>query len=41
VRKRIMSDWEAQDCCYKLVIESEVYWRLGAPPPKPEGGTSR
>ncbi len=41
VRKRIMSDWEALDCCYKLVIESEVYWRLGGPPPTPEEGTSR
>jgi uncharacterized repeat protein (TIGR01451 family) len=41
VRKRIMNDWEALDCCYKLVIESEVYWRLGGPPPKPEEGTSR
>jgi uncharacterized repeat protein (TIGR01451 family) len=41
VRKRIMSDWEALNCCYKLVIESEVYWRLGGPPPKPEKGTSR
>ena len=41
VRKRIMSDWEALNCCYKLVIESEVYWRLGEPPPKSEQGTSR
>jgi hypothetical protein len=27
-----MHDWEELNCCYVLVIEPEVYWRLGGPP---------
>jgi hypothetical protein len=23
------------DCCYELVIEPEIFWRLGAPADKP------
>ena len=31
--KDIISErWEALDCCYKLMIETEVYWRTGGPP---------
>jgi uncharacterized repeat protein (TIGR01451 family) len=30
----IMEAWQEQDCCYELVIEPEVFWRLGAPPAK-------
>jgi hypothetical protein len=32
LRKRIAEDWQALDCCYRLTIEHEVFWRLGAPP---------
>jgi len=32
VKKQIMDAWEALACCYKLTIEPEVFWRLGAPP---------
>jgi hypothetical protein len=28
----IAERWEALDCCYRLTLESEVYWRRGAPP---------
>jgi uncharacterized repeat protein (TIGR01451 family) len=28
----IMEAWKVQDCCYELVIEPEIFWRLGAPP---------
>jgi large repetitive protein len=32
VKKRIMAAWEERNCCYELVVESEIYWRLGGPP---------
>ena len=32
VKDQIMSAWQELNCCYDLVIEPEVYWRLGAPP---------
>jgi uncharacterized repeat protein (TIGR01451 family) len=28
----IMTAWEEMDCCYELVVEPEIFWRLGAPP---------
>jgi hypothetical protein len=28
----VSREWEALECCYKLTIETEVYWRRGAPP---------
>jgi uncharacterized repeat protein (TIGR01451 family)/fimbrial isopeptide formation D2 family protein len=28
----IVTAWEEMDCCYELVIEPEIFWRLGAPP---------
>jgi hypothetical protein len=31
----IMGAWEELNCCYELVVEPEVFWRLGGPPPKP------
>jgi hypothetical protein len=31
VKKRITAEWADLDCCYKLVVEPEVFWRLGAP----------
>lgn len=32
LHERVNREWEAIDCCYKLTVESEVYWRRGAPP---------
>lgn len=32
VKKWVVNAWEEQNCCYKLTIEDEVYWRRGAPP---------
>jgi hypothetical protein len=29
-----MTAWEEMACCYELVIEPEIFWRLGAPPDK-------
>ena len=35
LKKQIMRDWEDQGCCYELVVEPEVFWRLGGPPDEP------
>ncbi len=35
LKDQIMSAWEAENCCYELVIEPEVFWRLGTPPDTP------
>ncbi|HSN70884.1 MAG TPA: hypothetical protein VLT59_05215, partial [Steroidobacteraceae bacterium] len=35
VKSMIMRAWEAEECCYELAIEPEVFWRLGAPPDQP------
>jgi hypothetical protein len=35
VRQQIGAAWEALNCCYRLTIENEVFWRLGAPPGQP------
>jgi uncharacterized repeat protein (TIGR01451 family)/fimbrial isopeptide formation D2 family protein len=35
LKNQIMVAWEELDCCYKLVIEPEVFWRLGGPAAKP------
>ncbi len=32
LKREIMTAWEGMDCCYELVIEPEIFWRLGAPP---------
>ena len=30
--EELISDrWEELDCCYKLMIETEVFWRKGRP----------
>jgi uncharacterized repeat protein (TIGR01451 family) len=34
VKRQIMEEWEALDCCYQLTVEPEVFWRLGEPPPQ-------
>ena len=35
MKEQIMTAWQELNCCYELVIEPEIYWRLGAPPAKP------
>jgi len=35
MKERIETAWAALDCCYKLTIEPEIFWRLGAPPEQP------
>jgi uncharacterized repeat protein (TIGR01451 family) len=32
LKREIMTAWEEIDCCYELVIEPEIFWRLGGPP---------
>ncbi len=32
IKARIAQDWAALDCCYPLNIETEIFWRRGAPP---------
>ncbi|TLM79892.1 DUF11 domain-containing protein [Microbulbifer harenosus] len=32
IKARIAGDWAALDCCYPLNIETEIFWRRGAPP---------
>ena len=39
MKERIMTAWQELDCCYELVIEQEVYWRLGVPPSVPKGAS--
>jgi hypothetical protein len=36
VRKMVTEAWEAQNCCYPLTVESEVFWRRGGPPDRAE-----
>jgi uncharacterized repeat protein (TIGR01451 family) len=35
MKTRIMTEWETLNCCYDLVVEPEVFWRLGGPPDRP------
>jgi uncharacterized repeat protein (TIGR01451 family) len=35
LKKQIMTAWEEEGCCYELVVEPEVFWRLGGPSAKP------
>ena len=32
LKEEIMTTWQELNCCYELVIEPEVFWRLGGPP---------
>jgi hypothetical protein len=34
VKEEIENRWEELNCCYQLVIETEVFWRKGGPPDK-------
>jgi hypothetical protein len=31
-----MDAWTELACCYELVVEPEIYWRLGGPPEIPD-----
>jgi fimbrial isopeptide formation D2 family protein/uncharacterized repeat protein (TIGR01451 family) len=33
----IMAAWEELACCYDLVVEPEIFWRLGGPPETSKG----
>jgi uncharacterized repeat protein (TIGR01451 family) len=35
VAKTIRDGWRAQNCCYELTIEREVFWLRGGPPKEP------
>ncbi len=37
MKELIMTAWQDLECCYDLVIEPEIHWRLGGPPEKPRG----
>jgi uncharacterized repeat protein (TIGR01451 family) len=38
LKDRIATAWKEIDCCYELVIEPEVHWRLGGPVKLQRGG---
>jgi uncharacterized repeat protein (TIGR01451 family) len=38
IKKEIAEAWKELDCCYRLSIEPEVFWRRGAPPEQPVAG---
>jgi len=35
VKRQVSEAWDAANCCYRLTIETEIFWRRGAPPKKP------
>jgi hypothetical protein len=32
VKRQLSEAWDAEDCCYPLTIETEIFWRHGGPP---------
>ena len=38
LKSHIMRSWQELNCCYELVVESEIFWRLGGPPARPREG---
>jgi len=38
LKSQISSAWEEIGCCYELVIEPEIHWRLGGPVKRRQGG---
>ena len=38
LKTQIKDAWEEQNCCYELIIEPEIHWRLGGPVAAPRGG---
>ncbi len=37
LKEEILAAWAEKNCCYKLVVEEEIFWRLGGPPEKLKG----
>ena len=37
LKKDILTAWDEKNCCYELVVEPEIFWRLGGPPKRPKG----
>ena len=35
LKSQIMTEWQSIDADYELVIEPEIFWRLGGPPERP------
>jgi hypothetical protein len=40
LKEEILTAWDEKDCCYKLVVEPEIFWRLGEPPKRDRLKTS-
>ena len=40
LQAQISSAWEEIGCCYELVIEPEIHWRLGGPVEQQQGVSS-
>ena len=38
LKRHIASEWQGLEADYELVIEPEIFWRLGGPPPTRKGG---
>ena len=36
VERQVTEAWDAANCCYRLTIEPEIFWRLGAPAKQPD-----
>ena len=36
LKDQVMRAWEELNCCYELIVEPEVFWRLGGPPSTPK-----
>jgi large repetitive protein len=36
VKSEITQSWRELDCCYRLTVETQVFWRLGGPPQQAE-----
>ena len=36
IKTQITEAWAAMNCCYRLTIEREIFWRLGGPPKRPD-----
>ena len=34
ITQLVKDAWRELDCCYRLVVEHEVFWRMGRPPEK-------
>ncbi len=41
VKREIADRWRALDCCYRLELEHDVFWRLGAPADRAVGRHGR